>query len=198
MEELWKNCFEDYEISNFGNCRRKLKNGNTISVKGCIGNRGYRYFQVIRNGKRYNKLFHQLVAEQFISERPENMVIDHIDRNSLNNHISNLRYISQKDNTRNSDRVVTEIPFDIPDRKKLLDKRYVELNRESVLQNKRDYYQKNKTELLKKQSEDKVEVICEKCNKPRTITRQNYNRGKRLGVNTCKICSSIINLEHTR
>ena len=95
MEE-WKKCFEDYEISNFGNCRR---NGKII--KGSIQSRGYRYFQLNREGRRKNMLFHHLVAEQFIGERPDNLVIDHIDRNKLNNNVNNLRYITIKENLQN-------------------------------------------------------------------------------------------------
>ena len=102
MEEIWKNCFENYEISNLGNCRRKKLNGGYTDIKGSISNRGYKYFQIQRDEKRINKLFHQLVAEQFLGTRPENLVIDHIDRNKLNNNVSNLRYVTQKENMQNT------------------------------------------------------------------------------------------------
>jgi hypothetical protein len=102
MEE-WKQIVESYEISNYGNCRRKCLNGLYKTIDGAIQNRGYRYFQLIRDGKRINYLFHHLVAEAFLSERPNDLVIDHIDRNKLNNHVSNLRYITQKENCRNTD-----------------------------------------------------------------------------------------------
>jgi hypothetical protein len=114
MEE-WKLAIETYEISNFGNCRKKLKNGNYVYIKGSLLNpitvrsSTYRYFQLQRDKKRTNHLFHHLVAYQFIGERPEGMVIDHIDRNSLNNHVSNLRYITPKENTHNSDRYRSDI-----------------------------------------------------------------------------------------
>jgi len=107
MEE-WKIAIETYEISNFGNCRKKLKNGNYITINGSLQSTPasktikYRYFQLQRDGKRTNYLFHHLVAYQFIGDRPEGLVIDHIDRNPLNNHISNLRYITQKENTCNT------------------------------------------------------------------------------------------------
>jgi hypothetical protein len=104
MTEEWKICFENYEISNFGNCRRYGS-----EIKGCIQNRGYKYFQVQRDGKRINKLFHHLVAEQFIGERPDGLVIDHIDRNKLNNNVNNLRYISHAENLQNTDKYRSDI-----------------------------------------------------------------------------------------
>lgn len=101
--EIFKNCFESYEISNFGNLRKKLKNGSYKNINGSILNRsgGYKYFQLQRDGKRINYLFHYLVALHFIGERPDGMVIDHINRNSLDNSVKNLRYCSQKENTHN-------------------------------------------------------------------------------------------------
>jgi hypothetical protein len=108
MEE-YRTCFETYEISNYGNLRKKLFNGEYKSIKGSIQNRGYYYFQVQRNKKRINLLFHHLVAEQFIGMRPEGLVIDHIDRNKLNNNVHNLRYITQKENCRNHDRYRSDI-----------------------------------------------------------------------------------------
>jgi len=104
MTEEWKICFENYEISNFGNCRR-----HGSEIKGCIQNRGYKYFQIQRDGKRINKLFHHLVAEQFIGERPDGLVIDHIDRNKLNNNVNNLRYISHTENLQNTDKYRSDI-----------------------------------------------------------------------------------------
>ena len=103
MEEF-KKCFEDYEISNFGNLKR-----NGIIVNGSITNRGYRYFQIKRKGKRINMLFHHLIAHLFIGSRPKDLVIDHIDRNKLNNNVSNLRYITFEENVRNSDRYRADI-----------------------------------------------------------------------------------------
>ena len=96
MEEIWKIVVKDYEVSNFGNIRR-----GGCEIKGSIMNSGYRYFQLQENGKRKNYLIHQLVAYNFIGERPDKFDIDHIDRNKLNNNVSNLRYISHKENSQN-------------------------------------------------------------------------------------------------
>jgi hypothetical protein len=122
MEE-YKICFEDYEISNFGNCRRKLINGKYKIIKGSLNNRGYRYFQVVRNNKRLNKLFHQMVAFSFLGDRPEKYDIDHIDRNKLNNNVNNLRYITHKDNSKNHHRYRDDIlETDIIKRRNILEK----------------------------------------------------------------------------
>lgn len=107
-KEEFKFFFEKYQISNLGNCRKKIKNGYQ-NLKGSVNNRGYLYIQLIRNGKRLNLLFHQYVAKLFIGDRPNNMVIDHIDRNKLNNQVYNLRYVTQKENCQNTDRYIHEI-----------------------------------------------------------------------------------------
>lgn len=45
---------------------------------------------------------HELVAEAFYGERPKGYVIDHIDREKLNNHYKNLRYVTWSTNSKNS------------------------------------------------------------------------------------------------
>ena len=59
MEE-YKYCIEQYEISNFGNCRRKLYDGSYKQIDGSINNRGYKYFQLRREEKRINYLYRNL------------------------------------------------------------------------------------------------------------------------------------------
>ena len=121
MEE-YKKFFEDYEISKLGNCRKKLKNGTYKELKGSINNRGYRYIQLSRDKKRINFLFHHQVAYFFIGERPENLVIDHIDRNKLNNKVENLRYITHTDNVRNCDKYREDIKETGEEREKKINK----------------------------------------------------------------------------
>jgi len=121
MEEEWKLAIEneDYWISNLGNVKRKNKTGLRINnrdgetiIGGSVMNRGYRYFQISRGGKRNNYLFHHLVAQHFLGDKP-NIVgkidIDHIDRNKLNNRVDNLRWCSHSDNMKNTDRYRTDI-----------------------------------------------------------------------------------------
>ena len=99
MEEVWKPAVEQYEVSTFGNLRKA-----GIIIGGSINNRGYRYFQLQREGKRVNYLYHNLVANAFIGERPLKYDIDHINRNKLDNRLDNLRYITHKENMKNQDR----------------------------------------------------------------------------------------------
>jgi len=146
MEE-WKVAVETYEISNLGNCRKLLKTGEYITIKGSIQNSGYRYFQLQRNKKRLNYLFHHLVMEHFVGPRPEGLVIDHIDRDRLNNIVSNLRYVTQKENMFNLENTLTHIPQDTPNRKSLCVQDWAMRNREWVIEQKRLYWEKNKDRL---------------------------------------------------
>lgn len=54
---------------------------------------------------------HKLVAKAFLGEKPLCLQIDHIDRNKTNNSISNLRYVTAKENIRN--RNVSDKVFDL-------------------------------------------------------------------------------------
>jgi DNA-directed RNA polymerase subunit RPC12/RpoP len=191
MEE-WKICFESYEISNFGNCRKLLNNNEYKIINGTIGNRGYRYFQIKRNNKRQNFLFHQLVAKCFLGNKEDDkFVIDHIDRNKLNNNLTNLRYVSKKENSLNSDRVIINIQN--PDRKQNLLNQWLINNKDKINERKKKYYEDNKNDILKKDKE----IICSKCNNSRLVGTANFNFLKRKGIedNVCKNCSSKINLE---
>ena len=66
-------------------------------------NNGCGYLSLILHNKGKAKMHsvHSLVAQAFLGDRPEGMVIDHIDGNRLNNHYTNLRYCTQSDNLNN-------------------------------------------------------------------------------------------------
>jgi len=203
-EEIYKKCIDayDYEISNFGNCRRLLKNGSYIIVNGSIMNRGYRYLQIHRNNKRNNYLFHHLVAEQFIGIRPEGLEIDHIDRNKLNNNVSNLRYITHLENSRNHHRVVEGIPFD-EHRQYAVCKKWREDHKEEYKSVKAEYYKQNKDILLQKQKlKGDIPVECSLCKNIRNVSYSQFNVIKRqdggISCNKCRVCSSLINLTLTK
>ena len=177
MEEF-KDFKYGYKVSNHG----RVLNRYEVELKCSITNRGYRYFQIQKNNKRKNYFIHRVIGLLFMGERPKedngkDYVIDHIDRNKLNNHIDNLRYITHKDNLRNSDKYVDEITEEDPVlRKRLMTKRYNKLHEEEVKQKNREYCNNNREvinqkhkEYYKNNKEKKKEygskiITCDVCN----------------------------------
>ncbi|CAL6094471.1 Conserved_hypothetical protein [Hexamita inflata] len=62
---------------------------------------GYYQVTISNEFNSYTFKIYRLVAEAFLGERPENHEVDHIDRNRLNNQLSNLRYVTKSQNQRN-------------------------------------------------------------------------------------------------
>tara|TARA_R110002072_G_scaffold294338_1_gene464379 strand:+ start:80 stop:829 length:750 start_codon:yes stop_codon:yes gene_type:complete len=109
MNEKWKDCYFDsrYKISNLGNIKRILSNGDERILKPSILNKNkthpYYYFQIKKKGKKINYLIHRLVAFAFCDGHSDiNNICDHIDRNTFNNNYTNLRWGTHKDNMNNS------------------------------------------------------------------------------------------------
>ena len=91
--------FEMYEASNLGNIRSlnyRKKKGNIQVLKPCVDKKkGYSYINLGRNNI---KTVHSLVCLAFLGEKPEGLDIDHKDRNPRNNNLSNLRYVTKRQN----------------------------------------------------------------------------------------------------
>lgn len=87
--------FEKYLITENGT----VINSQTNKVlKPCNNGNGYLYVSLGRKNHRY---IHRLVAEAFIPN-PDNLPqIDHIDTDKTNNNVSNLRWVTRKQNINN-------------------------------------------------------------------------------------------------
>lgn len=110
MREIWKpvKVFEGlYEVSNLGVLKRlstalSVGTGNyprkeriaTISQN----NKGYLKCDLWKNGKRYQKLVHRLVAQAFVPNPNNYPVVNHKDENKENNSADNLEWCNQKYN----------------------------------------------------------------------------------------------------
>lgn len=57
------------------------------------------YYRIYVNGKQ--KYYHRVLWEKNCGKIPKNMCIDHIDGNTLNNELSNLRLVTHKQNHKN-------------------------------------------------------------------------------------------------
>ena len=62
---------------------------------------GYHKAKLFKNGKEKGFLVHRLVAEAFIPNPENKPCIDHINTNPQNNNITNLRWVTHKENSNN-------------------------------------------------------------------------------------------------
>ena len=69
-----------------------------VALKPGINSCGYKCVSITHNDKRITKCIHTLVAETYLGNRPLGYFINHIDGNKLNNHYSNLEYVTPKEN----------------------------------------------------------------------------------------------------
>lgn len=117
-KEIWKDIpnYEGlYQISNFGNIRSI---GRTIEHKTCYGGfyhikgkllkpkiekDGYYRICLIKNGQKKFHRINRLVAQTFIPNPNNYLIVNHKDENKLNNKVSNLEWCTQKYNVNYGD-----------------------------------------------------------------------------------------------
>ena len=88
--------YENYFIYDNGDVLNILTNK---ILKGSIGEHGYKYYRLSKNGKKKMFYAHRLVAEAFI-DNPNNLpVVNHKNGNKLNNNIENLEWVNYSENS---------------------------------------------------------------------------------------------------
>ena len=136
MKEEWKTIkgFERYEVSNLGRVKRKATDTTGMSasaakkaakekiLKPQKHKQGYQlitlYKETPRGVPNEKKIYtvHALVAEAFLGERPDGLVINHKDNNHSNNKVDNLEYCTHDYNMKQS---VIQTGYDCFSRKKV-------------------------------------------------------------------------------
>ena len=93
-----------YQISENGDLYNEKTNNYP---KGWINSQGYRCYYLNIDGKSKTFFAHRLVAETFIPNNdPKKDCVNHIDGNKLNNHITNLEWVSKVENNRHAREVL--------------------------------------------------------------------------------------------
>jgi hypothetical protein len=93
----WKEIkdYNNYSVSDTG----FIKNNSTDRIlNSCLRN-GYYSITLSKNNKKKAVNIHQIVAEHFLNKPSTKCVVNHKDENKLNNNISNLEYVSYRENT---------------------------------------------------------------------------------------------------
>lgn len=86
----------NYYIDETGNVYNILSK-NTL--KGSIGENGYKYYRLSKDNKKKMFYAHRLVAEYFLPN-PNNLpVVNHKDGDKLNNNVNNLEWVSYSENS---------------------------------------------------------------------------------------------------
>ena len=100
------NNFPKYEVSNHGNVRN-IKTQKVLKPQVVKSRYDYVAYNVTlfndSSKKGIKPLIHRLVAIHFLPNPENKPIIDHIDRNTANNHVSNLRWATHSENNMNTD-----------------------------------------------------------------------------------------------
>jgi hypothetical protein len=106
--------FPDYLVSIFGRVKtksRKLRYVHAVTqqehfrnteerfLKVHFNNKtGYKFYQLYKSKKMYNRPIHRLVADAFLVREPGKNCVNHIDGNKHNNVVSNLEWCTDEYN----------------------------------------------------------------------------------------------------
>lgn len=90
-----------YEVSGEG-VVYKTSGKNVGIMRQHIINSGYKTVYLYKEGKLHTRLVHRLVAKAFCEGYEEGLVVNHMDGDRLNNRYTNLEWVTQRENVRDS------------------------------------------------------------------------------------------------
>ncbi len=102
--EIWKPVigYESYySVSSFGRIRRDKTGKEAYPrkiLKQMLDKKGYPRLGLCKNGIQKGFKIHRLVARAFLGKCPKEKQVNHRDCNKLNNYVSNLEYVTNKEN----------------------------------------------------------------------------------------------------
>jgi hypothetical protein len=100
VTECWRSIdgYTNYQVSNIGRVRN-VSTGRIL--KPVVDTVGYYRVRLYEGGITKKIRIHRLVANEFLEASHEIKMVDHIDRNRLNNYVTNLRYVTVQQNQMN-------------------------------------------------------------------------------------------------
>lgn len=111
MKEEWREVvgYEGwYSVSEHGRVRRDKAGQGCIKgriIKPCNDSSGHLILNLYKNGMHRSYNVHNIVSSAFIGKKPKGFTANHKDGNKVNNHFSNLEYITKGDNTKHAWRI---------------------------------------------------------------------------------------------
>ena len=89
--------FPDYSITEDG---RVWSHKTKKWLKPRLNTRKYKFVSLCKNREVKQKTVHRLVAETYLPNPENRPEVDHIDGNKLNNHVSNLQWLTTSEHAR--------------------------------------------------------------------------------------------------
>ena len=99
--------FDGYSISEYGEVRNR--HGRALTPQTSWN--GYSRIELSRRGKAKKHLVHRLVASTFVQNPDNKPCVNHIDGVKLNNHFSNLEWVTRSENQLHAYRLGLQVGY---------------------------------------------------------------------------------------